>query len=614
MKKNLTKVALLVALTAPVCMNLASCTKPEPSKDKYDCVEEAKKASKEGRKLTILNFWHAFNNVNETAARIINDRFNDEHIKPADGSAGICVTMTSYGDYDKLQDQITAGIQSKKVPDLISSYPDHIANYFKQNVVVDMEKFQSDETLKITDFEDFFTSYQKESYNYVFDKETYDKYNQEVSEGAEYGHGSLMSLPVNKSTEVMYYNKTFFDIFTTGDLTKAKLKSGETADKAKYASQFTPTEITVKYNNKTYTGYPWDLKASDGSKIALKHPGTIDVSKPDTWMTWDDVEVNGLIIQQITLNYKDVITGEWYNDKIQPGDQHESQIQNNGSFSISWDSTSNLFITIANSYDKYSTVKPTGNGSKMKAELLFNDPEVVTTYDKLRDLYKKGIFVIPKLIGDKSSKYGTPAFVGQSIFMSIGSTAGAALNNGGDFEMGVTAPVVVDNSTTYNEDGSVKTTKAKVISQGTNISMLATPGLADVTKDDTDAARKAAYEKQVSAWTYVKYVTDYEQNLTFATNTSYFPTRASVLNSADFKKYMEEKKADPSSASEAMAIEVGLQISDTKAYFTDRPFPESAQLRLDIDPIVTNILAAQDPVSTVVNNFHSEQTKKLSEF
>ena len=79
--------------------------------------------------------------------------------------------MSSYGDYDSLMQQVTAAATGDGVPTLVSSYPDHIATYNTQGIVVDMAKFQNDESLKITDFDDFLESYKRESYNYVFTPE-----------------------------------------------------------------------------------------------------------------------------------------------------------------------------------------------------------------------------------------------------------------------------------------------------------------------------------------------------------------------------------------------------------------------------------------------------------
>ena len=628
MKKNLLKIGVLVAVSAPLAVNLTSCGGGSNSDSSsvysvidntYDCKTEA--AKRPG--LIVVNFWHAFNNVNETAARLVNNAFNKAQLEDPNNANPICVDMSSYGDYDSLMQQVTAAATGDGVPTLVSSYPDHIATYNTQGIVVDMAKFQNDDSLKITDFDDFLESYKRESYNYVFTPEVYDSFVESETTNP-YGIGQLLSLPVNKSTEVMYYNKTFFDLFTSkaaGDLSKVKLANGQDGTTAPYADLYqqaldAPTStISVTYDGKTYTGKPWDLKADDDSVITLKHPGDVDPSKPNTWLTWDDVEVNGLIIQQISKNFIDPISGNVYNEIIQTGDKYASDITKRGSYSISWDSVSNLFITLANSLNKYSTVTKTADGTKMQAQLLFNDPEVVNLYQKMRDLFDDGIFTIPGLIGDQSSKYGTNAFVSQSIFMSVGSTAGAALNSAGEFEVGISAVPVVDNTTEYEEDGeTVKTTKAKVISQGTNISMLAPKAYSSVTSASTDVAQQAAYKKQVAAWEYVKYVTSYEGNLTFATNTTYFPTRSSVLNSQEYRDHLDKKLAIASSAAEAKAMEVGLAMSTTTAMFTDRPFPGSAQIRLDIDPIFKTLLSSSTPVDQTIGSFYNEQSKKLSEF
>lgn len=617
-KKNLLKLVTAVAVLSPVAFNLASCNRGDSSQSasdsssssysvaeaKYNCAEEAAK----NPNMTVLNFWHAFNNVNETAAVNVTNAFNEQHVH--DESFPICVTLTGQKDYDTLFTQINASIQSGSIPDLVSSYPDHVANYREQNVVVDMSKFQDDAEYSIKDFDDILESYQKESYNYVFDKDTLDQYNQSLEAGAKYGKGSLMSLPINKSTEVMYYNKTFFDIFTTGDLTKATLSDGQTADKAPFANRFLKKEIRVTVDGKTYEGLPWDLKAADGTKLTLKHPGDIDVSDVSTWFTWDDVRVNGLIIQQITLNYYDVISGKKYNTLYTPGDKYASQIEQRGNFSISWDSVSNLFISLANSYNKYSTIEYNDASGKMNAKLLFNDQEVINQYQKMKNMFSEGVFTIPTLMGSQTDKYGTTQFINQNIFMSVGSTAGAALNGKGSFVTGVTAAPVVFNKTEGNHS-------PKIIQQGTNISMLAQADYVNLTKDaltSGTAVQQKAFKKQLAAWEYVKYATSYEGNMEFATGTNYLPTRTTVVNSEEYKQHIANKLANPATKAEAQAMQIALEIANTGVLFTDRPFPGSATLRTNSESIVKDFLSSTQSVAATINKFYSDESAKLKEF
>lgn len=596
MKKNLTKLVVLSALLAPLSTNLVSC---KPTSTEVTCQELAKQPENKG--MITLNFWHAFNNVNETAAKTVVSKFNDIWTKK-DGQK-VCVTMVSQSNYDTLQTQINSSITAGNVPDIVSSYPDHVADYRNENVVVDMNKFQNDPELAIpatgeNGFDDFIESYQKESYNYVFDQATLDKFNN-PAEGEAYPKGNLYSLPVNKSTEVMYYNKTFFDIFTTGSLDSAKLKNGQSASTAEYAKEFEPKEISFTYNGKTYTGYPWALKDNDGKEAKLKHPGDIKADDKSTWWTWDDVEFNGKIIQQITKNYYDIFNGKLYTENVLSNDPNTENIKKNGNYSLSWDSSSNLFISIANSYNKYTQLVKSGN--KLKADLLFDDATVVNALTKFRNLYDNGIFAIPTLMGDGTDKYATKAFTNRAIFLSVGSTAGAAVNNGGNFEMGVAVPPLM------NKDNP------KIINQGTNVTILSNPAYVNTTKDAT-GTDLAFYNKQRYAWEFVKYLTSYEGNMVFAKGTTYFPTRQSVLNSDEYAQRLNELESNPNTAAEAQAIRVGLGISTSGAFFTDRPFPGSSAIRNQSETEFKKILSSTEAVSTIINNFKTDQLGKLKEF
>ena len=102
------------------------------------------------------------------------------------------------GSYDDLRAStifdINAGNQDK-IPDLIIGYPDHFAEYYSMDVLVNLQNFINDPNVGYTSEElsDFLPTYLEE--NRGFDIESPD---------------DLYGLPFNKSTEVMVYNKTAF--------------------------------------------------------------------------------------------------------------------------------------------------------------------------------------------------------------------------------------------------------------------------------------------------------------------------------------------------------------------------------------------------------------------
>lgn len=113
----------------------------------------------------------------------------------------ITITHQSAGGWGDINGQINTEIAGGTQPNIAYCYPDHVAMYnIAKSVVVldnlidsDIKIGSTDEIIGLTDDQkaDFIESY----YN----------------EGKVYGDDSMYTMPLNKSTEVLYYDKTFFD-------------------------------------------------------------------------------------------------------------------------------------------------------------------------------------------------------------------------------------------------------------------------------------------------------------------------------------------------------------------------------------------------------------------
>ncbi len=116
----------------------------------------------------------------------------------------IHVKHEKMGGYDDVREQISTEITVGNQPNLAYCYPDHVALYNLAKAVIQMDNLidsqievkradGTTEILGLTDEQkaDFIEGY----YN----------------EGRQFGDGLMYTLPMSKSTEVLYYNKTFFD-------------------------------------------------------------------------------------------------------------------------------------------------------------------------------------------------------------------------------------------------------------------------------------------------------------------------------------------------------------------------------------------------------------------
>jgi len=106
----------------------------------------------------------------------------------------ITINEQSIGGYNDVRDQIITELQAGKQPAIAYCYPDHVATYLRSKKVVDLNTYINDPEVGFTQaqIDDFIAGY--------------------YAEGTQFGDTSKMyTLPFSKSTEVMYYNKTFFD-------------------------------------------------------------------------------------------------------------------------------------------------------------------------------------------------------------------------------------------------------------------------------------------------------------------------------------------------------------------------------------------------------------------
>ncbi len=116
----------------------------------------------------------------------------------------ITIEHKQVGSYDDVCDQISTEITVGNQPNIAYCYPDHVALYNMAKAVVPLDSLigstievkRADGTTEVLGL----TDDQKND----FIKGYYD-------EGAAFGDGKMYSLPMSKSTEVLYYNKTFFD-------------------------------------------------------------------------------------------------------------------------------------------------------------------------------------------------------------------------------------------------------------------------------------------------------------------------------------------------------------------------------------------------------------------
>ena len=163
---------------------------PKPEKERYDGIPAG---GYDGSAVTIT-FYHTMGEAlrNELDSAIA--RFNE--IYP-----NITVEHSQVGGYDDVRDQINKDLVAGSQPNVAYCYPDHVALYNLTGKVVPLDNFiestESDGNGGALGFS------AEQIANFI------DGY---YAEGTAFDEaGTMYTLPMSKSTEVMYYNKTYFE-------------------------------------------------------------------------------------------------------------------------------------------------------------------------------------------------------------------------------------------------------------------------------------------------------------------------------------------------------------------------------------------------------------------
>ena len=417
-----------------------------------------------------VNFWHAMGKANqEIIAQIIS---NFEKLYP-----NIKVVQTSLGDYTTLRDTISQGVAADELPTVAQTYPDHVALYLNGDCVRELNSYLACEkeiTLSNDEVEKVGLSKDEQSlYIPGF-----------WAEGTIYDSiGTMYSVPFNKSTEVLYYNKTMFD----------------------------------KYN--------WKIP-----------------------QTWDEVvEISEAFVN--TTEYANLVK----QDKKCAG--------------FSYDSEANLFITLTQQWGGEYT-KYDANG---KGVFAFNNAKSKAAIRFYKENFDKKYLATTTYFG---TNYSSDAFKAGQIVMTLGSSAGASYNvpTDGSFEVGVTS------YPQYSMENP------QVIQQGTNVTLF----------------KRSDAQEELAGWLFMKFLTNYESAYLWCTETSYFPIRTDVLNSAEYKRHISGETTDDQGqiiykpTTQNLAQTVGLTQQDW--FFTNVAFYGSSKARDNAETIVKAVLYANTDI------------------
>lgn len=333
-----------------------------------------------------IKMWNPFGSDMEGFLAEVIEDFQDE--------TGIEVELISKGSYDQLKDAITLGAGKDKIPHICLAYPDHMADYVNIDVILRLDYFFENDPDHDFAISDFYSDYMVEN---------------QTIEPKEDGSGYYtLGVPFNKSTELMFYNKTMVE---------------------------------------------WAKGLDDSIEIPA---------------TWDELatvcgKITTLLEQQQIFGYILGTDGNKYNKMADLPEGVDVVLKFDGItrdkfIPAYYDSQANFFITAIRQWGgTYTEV----DYDTRRGYLAFDSQETINALTALDEIHDAGYLGIPAEFGG-TAKYGSAYFKNWQSIFAIGSSAGSANNvpTGNAFETGV-APIPYHSAD-----------KKFAISQGTNLALL----------------------------------------------------------------------------------------------------------------------------------------------
>lgn len=327
-------------------------------------------------------FWTCLGHLKTENLQKIADSFNAEHI----GKYHVSLVHLA-GDYDSLHDALKTKLASGEIPALAMGYPDSFSEYITNDIeyssILRLNNFINDPDFgySSTELADFVPGYYAEGTGYQFE--------------------GTWSMPMYKSTEVMYYNKSYF--YGVNPQNYNKFKNDKT-----FETLYGRVNKTNHDNSDTFDE---DLDAL--KEYVDAHDGyTYEV--PTKWDQWFDL------------------------GKQMIADRKTENVTNDEFYPIGYDSDANMLI----SQMKQRNIPYTVNNEETEADpnkhFQFNNQQAKQLVSKIVGYLEDKVLITKGSLG--GSTYTNTYFNEGKIAMTVGSTGGSSYNISSNFEVAL-APV-----------------------------------------------------------------------------------------------------------------------------------------------------------------------------
>ncbi|MBE6594345.1 MAG: extracellular solute-binding protein [Ruminococcaceae bacterium] len=506
--KKIVSILLLVVMLLTVCSSLASC-----------------KGQDDGK--LHIKFYHT---MGENLRKVLNQYVKEfEALYPE-----YKIDHEQIGGYEDVRDQIATEITANKQPNIAYCYPDHVALYNLALAVKTLDGYiDSDEVITRADGSTEIlglTEEQKADFIQAY-----------YEEGKQFGDGLMYTMPLSKSTEVLYYNKTYFEV----------------------AQKMFTSDVALDLN-----GEP--VKNANGETIPNPNKGN-DMYNLFVPQTWEEME---LICERIVGIENDRLPADKKAAaaKVETSEHgYKIYFDKEGKklaqvIPLGYDSESNWFITMC---EQMGLPYTSSEGEKF----LFNTDAHHEFVSEFRDWYLKGYVTTQEIHGSYTSSLFT-AKTGTKSYMSIGSSAGATHQRpaaGADdkypFEVGIT-PIPQ-----YNAENP------KVISQGPSLCIF-----------------EASEEEMKASWLFVKFLcTNVAFQADFSRESGYVPVIKSVNTDPIYADFL----ANADGGDNIAALSVKVCLEQEQYYYTSPAFNSSAKARDEVGKLIQSVFKLSPETANV---------------
>jgi multiple sugar transport system substrate-binding protein len=356
-------------------------------------------------------------------------------------------------------------------------YPEHVASYNKSNITVSLDDIIENEQYGFAGTQVKFAGPQQEDFVSGF-----------WAEGCQYEDGKTYTVPFLKSTESLFYNKTFFE----------------------------------------------------------EHNLTVPTTWEEMWETCARIK------------------------EIDPS-----------STPLGYDAEANLFITLAETYG-YDYTKAEGD------YFYFNNEGMRGLMKQFKEYFDKGYFTTGQVSG---YYYTSSAFASKTMYMSIGSSAGARyqVSNDGSFETGIASIPKAAGK------------KQACVSQGPSLVFF----------------RRNNSQEVIASWLFTQYLLRPEAQAKFSFVTGYLPVTKTAMETSYYQEFLSRAYNEDGTLNDINAATSLKAVENYDYYYSSAVFVGSAAARDIVDNLVINILGDRnmtvDNMDTKIKEYFDAAIKECKD-